>query len=91
MEPLKFIAYGLGAFGTGSTLDEAVGNYRTASGNKRCMVWMWANNDALPTKAWGHAMGIRWEGSEDRPVLVHDGRLAKDRKRSPVAIGTPLM
>ena len=87
---IKFICYGYGAWGAAATYDKAMANYKEASGNKQCCVYMWADDEDLPSKAWGHEMGITWEHSKQRPVLIQDNRLAKDKKNSSLKIGAVL-
>ena len=89
-DKIKFICYGVGAWGAAATYDKAMANYKEASGNKQCCVYMWADDEDLPSKAWGHMMGITWEDSKQRPILIQDHRLAKWEKKSPLQIGAVL-
>ena len=93
-EAIKFICYGMSAGRLGgyctsaATYEEAISQFKEAAGNIHCMVWMWVSD--LPTKAWGHALGITWEGSQERPILIQDNRPAKYKKQSPSVIGSVL-
>ena len=82
---IKFICYGLGAWGSAETYEQAMANYKEASGNTRCLVYMWTGE--IPHSAWGHEMGFSWRGTEEKPVLIQDNRPAKDRRNSTLKIG----
>ena len=81
----KFLCCGVGAYGNGETYEQAMANYKEASGNTRCLVYMWIGE--LPHSAWGHAMGMSWRGTQERPILIQDNRLAKYRRNHPLEIG----
>lgn len=85
---IRFLVHAPGNWGNGFTLDEAIDN--CPSGKKGSLVFMWPGPD-FPNKAWVNPMGMHWEGTEARPVLIQDHRSAQLRKDFPFEIGSPAM
>jgi len=82
---IKFLVHSPGAWGNGATLEEAKRN--CPGGGSRAVVYMWPGPE-LPNKAWAGPGGLSWEGTNERPILIQDTRLAKDKKAVPLEIGT---
>ena len=82
---IKFLIHSPGNWGNGATLKEAIAN--CPGGDRRAVVYMWPGPE-FPSKASASPFGLNWEGTNERPILIQDKRLARDKKVVPLEIGS---